>query len=74
MKFKVKLFDAEGQELEIANKIISDLLFDSEQALAFFINAIRTCLPPNFQYEVISEKDKNNSEKNKEDSSILIKI
>lgn len=63
MKFKVKLFDAEGKELEIENKIIGDLVFESKQAFDFFINAIRECLPPNFQYKVISKNVNSNNEK-----------
>ncbi|MBP2079953.1 hypothetical protein J2Z64_004262 [Oceanobacillus polygoni] len=32
MMFKVKLFDAKGKELEIENKIIGELVFESKQA------------------------------------------
>jgi hypothetical protein len=75
MKFKVKLFDAKGQELEIENNVIGDILFECEQAFDFFINAIKSSLPSNFQYKVIPEKEvhKNNSVRNRKDSSIFQK-
>ncbi|MGG3641455.1 hypothetical protein ABES38_08755 [Bacillus gobiensis] len=53
MKFKVKVFDKEGQELEIANKVIEDLVFESEQAIECFINSIKGSLPIGFKYNVI---------------------
>ncbi|MGG1678533.1 hypothetical protein ACIFOT_22785 [Neobacillus sp. NRS-1170] len=55
MIFRVKIFDQKGKELEIENKIISGILFESEEAIEFFLNAIRSSLPPNFQYKVIFE-------------------
>lgn len=63
MMFKVKLFDAKGRELEIENKIIGELVFESKQAFDHFINAIRECLPPDFQYKVISKKVNSNNDK-----------
>lgn len=59
MKFRVTILDAEGNELEIENKVIGDILFESEQAFEFFINAIRSSLPSNFEYKVIPEKSAN---------------
>lgn len=62
MKFKMKIFDKEEQELEIENKVIGHMVFESEQAIDFFINAIKGSLPANFKYKVIREKEviKNN--------------
>lgn len=59
MKFRVIIIDAEGKELEIENKIIGDILFESEEAFEFFINAIKSSLPSNFEYKIIPEKDTN---------------
>lgn len=59
MRFKVKLFDDKGQELEIENITIDDILFESEEAVSFFINAIKKSLPLNFQYIMIPEKEVN---------------
>ncbi|MBS4221793.1 hypothetical protein [Lederbergia citrea] len=56
MKFRIKIYSAEGNELEIENKIIGDILFVSEQAIELFINAIGSSLPPNFKYKVFYEK------------------
>lgn len=55
MKFKVKIFDKEGQDLEVENEILSHITFESEEAIVFFINAIKNSLPLNFQYKIISE-------------------
>ncbi|MBV7505283.1 hypothetical protein KW850_08455 [Bacillus sp. sid0103] len=55
MIFRVRIFDQKGQELEIENKVIGGILFESEEAIEFFINAIRSSLPPNFLYKVIPE-------------------
>lgn len=57
MKFKVKIFNKEGQELEIENKIIGPIIFESEQAIDFFINAIKNSLPLNFQYKVLPVRE-----------------
>lgn len=57
MRLKIKVFDTEGKELEIENQIIGDILFESEEAIEFFIHCIRTCLPLNFQYKIIPEKE-----------------
>jgi hypothetical protein len=59
MKFKLKIYDKEGKELEIENQVIGDILFESEQAINFFINAIKNSLPANFKYKVIPEKEAN---------------
>jgi hypothetical protein len=61
MKFRVIIFDAEGKELEIENKIIGDILFESEEAFEFFINAIKSSLPSNLEYKITPEKDTNNN-------------
>ncbi|WP_191090767.1 hypothetical protein [Niallia endozanthoxylica] len=55
MKIKVKIFDKEGQDLEVENEILGHITFESEEAIDFFINAIRNSLPLNFQYKIISE-------------------
>ena len=55
MKFRMKLFDHNGKELEIENIVIGDIKFESERAIEFFIKAIRNSLPPNFQFIVIPE-------------------
>lgn len=57
MKCKIKLFNAEGHELDIENKVISDITFESEQAINKFINAIRELLPHDFHYNVIPQKE-----------------
>lgn len=62
MRFKIKLFDIEGKELELENKTIGDILFESEESVDFIINAIRKNLPPNFQYKMIPEKEVNPKE------------
>jgi hypothetical protein len=59
MKFKVKMFNKEGKELKTENKIIGHIIFESEQAIDFFINAIKNSLPLNFQYKVIPVKGVN---------------
>jgi methyl coenzyme M reductase beta subunit len=59
MKFKVKIYDKEGKELEIENKVIGHIVFESEEAIDFFINAIKSSLPVNFEYIVIPEKEAN---------------
>lgn len=59
MKFKIEIFDKEGQKLEIENKVIGHVVFESEQAIDFFINAIKSSLPTNFEYKVIREKEVN---------------
>jgi hypothetical protein len=53
MKFKVKIFDHEGKELEIENNVLGDIKFESEREIDFFIKAIRNSLPPNYQFIVI---------------------
>lgn len=58
LKYKIKLFDAEGHELNIENKVIRDITFESEQAINKFINAIRGLLPSGFHYHVIPQKEK----------------
>lgn len=55
MKFRVKIFDYKGKELEIENKVIGDIKFESESSIEFFIQAIRKSLPQNFQFIVIPE-------------------
>lgn len=60
MKFKVKIYDKEGRDLEIENKVIDHIIFESEQAIDFFINAIKGSLPVNFEYKVIPQKEVNN--------------
>ena len=57
MKFKLKILDFEGYELEIENKVIGNIIFESEEAIELFIHCIRTSLPLNFQYKVIREKE-----------------
>ena len=57
MGLKVIILDFEGKELEIENRIISHILFESEEAVEFFIRCIKTSLPLNFQYKVIHEKE-----------------
>jgi hypothetical protein len=56
MKFKVELYDEDGEKLEIENQVIGHILFESEEAIEFFIHSIRICLPSNFQYKVVPEE------------------
>jgi hypothetical protein len=37
MIFRVRIFDQKGQELEIENKVIGGILFESEEAIEFFL-------------------------------------
>lgn len=46
------IFDVEGKELELENKIFDEILFYSEQAIEFVIHAIRNKLSSGFQYKV----------------------
>jgi hypothetical protein len=62
MKFRVKIFDHKGKELEIENKVIGDIKFESERAIEFFIQAIRNSLPPNFLFIVIPENQADESD------------
>lgn len=71
MKLSIKIFDLDGKELEIENKVLSDIVFESEETIEFFIHCIKTSLPLNFQYKIIPEKEYN-LVTHREDKSISI--
>jgi len=52
MGLRLILLDSYGNELDIENKVIENIIFDSEKAIEFFIHCIKTSLPVNFQYKV----------------------
>lgn len=57
IELRLIILDCDGKELEIENKIIGDIIFESEEAIEFFIHCIKNSLPLNFQYKVIAEKE-----------------
>jgi len=44
MGLRVILLDSYGKELEIENKVIGEIIFDSEKEIEFFIYCIKTSL------------------------------
>lgn len=58
MKFIVKAFDRDGQEIEFKNTIIGEkeVTFENEKAAEAFIEDISNSLPSTFHYRVISKE------------------
>lgn len=65
MKFEIRVFDKEGNELKLENKIFCGLPFESEKAIQKFIKAIKSELPSGFYYKII--KHQNNIGKGESD-------
>ncbi|MBT2728822.1 hypothetical protein J7E63_18045 [Bacillus sp. ISL-75] len=59
MKFMVKAFDRDGQEIEFKNTIIGEkeVIFENEKAAEAFIEGIKNSLPSTFHYKVIPKED-----------------
>ncbi|MBT2740695.1 hypothetical protein [Bacillus sp. ISL-77] len=56
MKFIVKAFDRDGQEIEFKNTFIGEetgVTFENEKAAEAFIKGIRNSLPSTYQYRII---------------------
>lgn len=56
MKFIVKAFDRDGQEIEFKNTFIGkeiEVTFENEKAAEAFIKGIRNSLPSTCQYRII---------------------
>jgi hypothetical protein len=60
MKFIVKAFDQDGQEIEFKHTIIgeTEVIFENKKAAEAFIEGIRFSLPSTFHYKVIPKEDK----------------
>lgn len=58
MKFVVKAFDRDGQEIEFKNTIIGEkeVTFENKKAAKAFIEGIKNCLPTTFHYRVIPKE------------------
>ena len=60
MKFIVKAFEEDGQEIPFKNIIGEEMIFENEKAAEAFIEGVRNSLPSTFHYRVIpldAEKD-----------------
>ncbi|WP_019156655.1 hypothetical protein [Robertmurraya massiliosenegalensis] len=57
MGLRIIILDSNGKELEIENKVIEDIIFESEEEIEF-----KNSLPLNFQYKVIGEKRVNKND------------
>jgi hypothetical protein len=62
MKFLVKAFNQDGQEVQFKKTIIGEkeVIFENEKAAEAFIEGIKNSLPSTFHYRVIpkeTEKD-----------------
>jgi hypothetical protein len=60
MKYIVKAFDCDGQEIEFESPVIGEekeVTFENEKAAQAFIEGMRISLPPTFQYRIIPKED-----------------
>jgi hypothetical protein len=60
MKFIVKAYGIDGQEIEFENTVIGEekeISFESEKAAEAFIEGIKISLPSIFQYRIIPKED-----------------
>ncbi|PEJ27235.1 hypothetical protein CN689_24300 [Peribacillus butanolivorans] len=60
MKYIVKAYDIDGQEMEFGNAVIGEeeeVSFETEKAAESFIKGIKFSLPNTFQYKIISKED-----------------
>lgn len=56
MGLRIIILDSNGKELENENNVVKDIIFESEEAIEFFIHSIKNSLLLSFQYKVIEEK------------------
>ena len=60
MKYIVKAFDLDGQEIEFENTVIGEekeVSFENLKAAEAFIEGIKISLPSTFQYKIISKEE-----------------
>lgn len=60
MKFIVRVFDQDGQEIEFKNTIIgeTEVIFENEKAAEAFIEGIRNSFPSTYHYKIIPKEAK----------------
>jgi hypothetical protein len=58
MKFLVKVFDQDGQEVQLNKTIIGEkeVIFENEKAAEAFIEGIKKSLPSTFHFRVIPKE------------------
>lgn len=53
----LKILESDGNELEIENKVLKDITFESETTAEAFIEAIKVILPQSFNYKIVTVKE-----------------
>jgi len=57
--FELRVFDKDGNELELENEIFDGLPFESKKAIQRFLRAISSELPSGYQYKIIPGQSEN---------------